>query len=50
MGWHRRPVPCPYNEEVLCSNTDYCETCGWNPEVEARRIAEIREKYGIEEE
>ena len=49
MAWTRpKPVECPHNEGVMCAHTADCENCGWNPEVEARRIAEIREKYGIE--
>lgn len=50
MSSKTKPVPCSHNEGVYCSHTADCENCGWNPEVEARRIAEIREKYGIEEE
>ena len=44
-----KPVQRPHNEGVYCLHTADCETCGWNPDVEARRMEEIREKYGIEE-
>lgn len=51
MAWTKpKPVECPYNEGVLCSHTADCETCGWNPDVEAKRTEEIRRKFGIEEE
>lgn len=50
MSGRPAPVPCPNNENVFCSHTADCETCGWNPEVEARRMRKIRQELGIEEE
>jgi endogenous inhibitor of DNA gyrase (YacG/DUF329 family) len=41
---HRRYV-CPYQENVGC-DVRHCSTCGWNPEVKAKRDEEIRRKYG----
>lgn len=42
-------VPCKYRGTgIECPNSDFrrglCESCGWNPLVEAERIAEIMEK------
>lgn len=49
MAGNPKPVPCPHNERVLCSNTADCETCGWNPDVAEARTEAIREVLGIEE-
>lgn len=37
--------PCRYHPlEVHCTETHKCETCGWNPELKARRIKEANRK------
>jgi len=33
---------CKYNEMIKCSGSSRpCDSCGWNPEVHKKRIAEI---------
>lgn len=46
----KEPLPeqCPNNEGVFCRrNKCNCETCGWNPKVDARR-RELRKGEGTE--
>lgn len=34
--------PCPHNEAVFCKYKEKpCATCGWNPEVEKKRLDKI---------
>ena len=43
-GEYRKPMECPHNEGVYCKYTEdgeKCETCGWNPDVSARRLEDI---------
>lgn len=35
---------CIYNTSIDCFIHTKCETCGWNPEVEAKRKQEILAK------
>ena len=36
---------CKYNKSVYCFPYQmHCETCGWNPEEEQRRLEEIKEQ------
>ena len=37
---------CTFNGEVFCAPTDTCGKCGWNPEVNLRRRAQIRKEGG----
>lgn len=39
---------CPFNKSVDCDKDKHCETCGWNPEVDAQRRAIIRERIQSE--
>ena len=41
--------PCKYegNYFIECLEHDKCETCGWNPEVYARRKERINAKYNV---
>lgn len=32
------PPTCPNNPSVACRVQVFCDKCGWNPEVEKRRI------------
>lgn len=34
---------CPHNNACRCS-TPACDTCGWNPAVQSRRVAAIKER------
>ena len=37
-----KPMLCKFHVHVECNRKDDCKKCGWNPLVEADRIAEIR--------
>ena len=45
-----KPEACPHNEGVACYHTADCEGCGWNPDVAAKRQAELKAKLGIKEQ
>ena len=32
---------CPFNVWVKCLEKNKCEKCGWNPEVESKRLKEM---------
>lgn len=36
------PYQCRYNQIVGCSDMSACWKCGWNPQVEEQRKAELR--------
>ena len=38
---------CPGNGAVMCFNQTQCFRCGWNPDVAAARLEQI--KHGLEE-
>ena len=44
MGKYVRGAQCPYQpgDGVCCPDQTQCETCGWNPEVAARRREEFQ--------
>lgn len=33
---------CKHNDSILCTNMRRCVCCGWNPNVEDKRIDRIR--------
>ena len=36
-------VNCPMRQGIICDRSASCDGCGWNPEVEQRRIRAIQE-------
>lgn len=42
MGRNKNTL-CPHNDGIICDGIAECDGCGWNPEVEKRRIQAIRE-------
>lgn len=43
MG-RNRLVDCPFRPGIICDGMAECNGCGWNPDVEKRRIHAIREE------
>lgn len=41
-----KPVECPHNEGVACTNPNKCGSCGWNPHVAAGRAIRILAELG----
>lgn len=33
---------CRFNYDVICTNYNDCDGCGWNPEVAARRKEQLK--------
>lgn len=46
MSKHKKPDPCPYNQNVECriSKSD-CRICGWNPTVDEKRREEFKQYH-----
>lgn len=40
---HRVTGVCSHNKKIECDWDAKCETCGWNPEVAAKRARDRRE-------
>ena len=40
---------CRFNTNIMC-DTHKCDKCGWNPEVEKERIADIRARFAMARE
>lgn len=44
-----KPQKCPHNEWVSCMTPKKCASCGWAPEVAARRKEANRKRLGVAE-
>ena len=43
----KKRFTCQYNDGVECGSHIYCEKCGWNPAVSARRKEIIKERKRV---